>query len=174
MGDIAQGVAQAFVADDETVCRLAFSADHPISRGTGYPQKHDPETGLIRMEEITWDDLKKNGFSVQICSLYSFAEATDEAARRNAERSAKAGFEVNYRLAGCHFAIVRSINEIVDEAGQSMFYVLDSRTPEAPAHAEIRATDHLVDKSILLKYRESLRDVLGRIRDARDIDKFVA
>ena len=74
------------------------------------------------MEEITWDDLKKNGFSVQICSLYSFAEATDEATRRNAERSAKAGFEVNYRLAGCHFAIVRSINEIVDEAGQSLRY----------------------------------------------------
>jgi hypothetical protein len=168
MGTMAEGAA-VLVDAEETICRVGFVADVGISRGLKYPQMHDPETGLIRLEEISWDDLKNNGFSVQIKSLYSSNAAQAEAARRDERWTEKLKKPAKYAVAGVHLAKVAAINAIEDKGG-SAFRVLDTRTADAPAHAEIRISDHL-DKSGLLKYRTWLQKALGAIRDATEIDK---
>lgn len=167
MGTMADGAA-ILVDAEETICRVGFVADLGISRGK-YPQMHDPETGLIRLEELSWEDLKIRGFSVQIRSLYSFKAAQEEAERRDERWTEKIGRAANYVLAGVHLAKVAAINSIEDKGG-SAFRVLDTRTTEAPAHAEIRISDHLA-KSDLLKYRGLLQKALGEIRDATEIDQ---
>lgn len=168
MGGMADGpadllVKEKTVCDTETVCRLGFAADFPASRDGNHSQTHDPETMLIRLEEFSLDDLNKNGFSLQRVCLYSQEAALAEAARRNADKSDKHGFDVKYRVSGGHFFQVSAVHAIVDGEGSAIFKVLETPTKEEPAHAEIRAHAK-VTNSQKLKYRKALREVLGPLK----------
>lgn len=167
LGD-AEGAAELLVAADEIVCRLGSSANQNIARG-GYPEKHDPESGLIRLEEITLEDLSSNGFSLQRFNLYTQAAAHAEAARRNEQRFAKTGKDIGYRVAGVHLVAVNDVNGIRTDRGDSVFKVLQTPTEADPAHAEIRSALAVFKRSDLLKYRPLLRNVLGPLQSAEKL-----
>lgn len=152
----------------EDVCRLCFAAEIPVFRNSGQPNQVDPETGLMYIQEISWEDLSQNGFSLQRRLLYSLAQALAEADRRDAAKSQQKGHAVGYRLAGTLVARVEAINQIADN-GQQVFEVLATPLPDQPAHAEIRIAQGL-GKDVFLKFRISLRNALGTMQDARVLD----
>lgn len=180
MGGNAEGLAGVFVEPEEDVCRLCFSADIPISRDSQHPNQVDPVTGLLRLEEISWKDVKHDGFSLQRKNLYSHAEALREAERRDSKKSQQRGVDVHYRLAGTLIARVENINSIADDEGRQVFCVLATPIKEQPghvegqpAHAEIRVLGHIVQKHQFLKFRQRLRDALGRMLAPESIDAVV-
>lgn len=169
MEGAAGGTAEVLVDAEEDVCRLCFSAEIPISRDSKHPNQVDPESGRIRLEEISWIDLREKGFSLQRRSLYSLKDGLAEAARRDAKKKAKA-IEAGYQLAGVLIARVALINVIEDECGRQIFRVLKTPTEAQPAHAEIRIADHC-EKHDLLKFRVALSDALGTLQDPRALDE---
>lgn len=169
MGGAAAGnTAEVLVDVEEDVCRLCFSADIPVFRGSLHPNQVDPETGLFRLEEISWKDLAENGFSLQRKKLYSLNDGLAEAKRRDDERAAK-GKQAAYKLAGVLIAKVAGIHAISDDDGRRTFRVLQTPTEKQPAHAEIRIADHC-KKQDLLKYRQALQTALGRMEPAEALD----
>jgi len=158
------------VDPEESICRVGYEADVAIFIERQFPQTHDPVTGLLRLEEISWQDLKKRGFSVQMKSLYSRASAEESADFKNKNWSEKLGVTANCRVAGVHIAGVKAVNDIVKADGKSAFRVLNTRTDDFPSHAEIRLVDGL-DKSYFLQFRQELRDTLGPLRDVDEIDR---
>jgi len=166
---MAEGTAEILVDDQETVCRVSFVADHPISRDGVYSEMYDPETRLIRLEEISLDDLNKSGFSLQRVMLYTQADAHKHAERSNVSKSEKFGRNVNFRVAGGHFFNVSSVHAIENADGKRIFKVLESPMDGQPAHAEILAVEK-VTNSQKLKYRKLLRDVLGPLKDVALLD----
>ncbi|WP_157499838.1 hypothetical protein [Lysobacter sp. Root983] len=134
----------------------------------------DPETGLILLEEISWQDLTERGFSVQRKTLYSEAEAIQFAEERKEFRAQK-GKVSEYILTGALIACVRAVHEIkADEDGSQTFRVLQTPREGQPGHAEIRIADHIaqvrVSKDRMLKYRLELCNALGPLRPSSDID----
>ena len=177
MGGSAEGPAEVLVEPGEDVCRLCFSADIPISRDSKHPNQIDSETGLLRLEEISWQDVKHDGFSLQRKKLYSHAEAVKEAEKRDRKKSQKKGADVHYRLAGALIARVENINAIADDEGRPVFCVLATPIKEQPGHveaqpghAEIRVLSHIEQKHQFLKFRQRLRDALGRMLAPELID----
>lgn len=161
----------ACLPPEEDVCRLCFAASSNISIDQKFPNQVDPDTGLIRLEELTWQDFKTRGFSVQVLRLYSAAMGIAEAKRR-LEAKREKGVE-RYELAGALIARVEKIQQIKDPGGSSVFCVLDTRSAEHPAHAELRIRSGFQKKD-LLKYREALQAVLGKIRPVSDLDRETA
>lgn len=157
-------MADCLVSDDEVVCRVGFSADFPISRDKNYPEQHDPNTGLLRLEEISIDDLNDRGFSIQRINIYNRSIADAHAADRAAKASAKLGRAVTYTVAGGHLAQVAAIHGIRGEAENQIFEVWPTPEDGQPAHAEIRAKERMT-KSMLLKWRPRLQGALGPIRE---------
>lgn len=168
MGEAADSSAATRVDAREEVCRLCFSASIPISRDQKHPNQVDADTGMIRLEEIGWDDMKFRGFSLQRRHLYSLNSGLEEAARREAAKRLKDG-DVSYELAGVLIAKVQLINAIEDSAGNQVFRVLATPSESQPGHSEIRIADHLTRKD-LLKYRVKLRDALGKLREPSELD----
>lgn len=158
------------VEPHEDVCRLCFAADLPVFRNVGQPNQVDPETGLIHIQEISWQDLSEKGFSLQRRALYSLAEALAEADRRDAAKSLAKGQPVGYRLAGALIARVNAINGIADDNGQQIFQVHATPLELQPGHAEIKITEGL-GKDVFLKFRIKLRDVLGVMQEAELLDE---
>lgn len=168
MGDAAED-AEVLVDAQEDVCRLCFASSIPISRDAKHPNQVDADTGLIRLEEIGWDDMKLRGFSLQRRMLYSLQEALQEAARRDSSKSAAKGKQVSYRLAGVLITRAECINAIADSEGSQVFKVIATPTEAQPGHAEIRIADHL-QKHHLLKFRVHLQTALGPMQDAALIE----
>jgi hypothetical protein len=161
---------EVLVDAEEDVCRLCFSAKIPISYEQKHPNQIDTETGFILLEELSWQDMKKRGFSVQRRLLYSMNEALDVAARRDAARAEK-GQEAAYKLAGVLIAKVERITAITDDEGNQVFRVLATPSEEAgPAHAEIRVAGHL-NKADFMKFRINLQAALGKIKEAALLDQ---
>lgn len=152
------------VSAEETVCRLGFTANENITRCGNYPEKHDPETGLIRLEEIALQELNTTGFSLQRFNIYTQDAAHTEAARRNEKKFEKTGRDFGYRVAGAHLFTVAGVHEIKDEQSQNVFKVLQTPTEIDPGHAEIRSATRELKKSDLLRFRPALRDVLGPLQ----------
>jgi hypothetical protein len=169
MGDAASCVQELLVDAEEDVCRLCFSAKIPISIDNRHPNQIDVNTGYILLEELSWQDFKKRGFSLQRRRLYSHAEALALAAKRNAAKAEK-GQDAAYQLAGVLIAKVASINAISDDDGSQIFRVLATPNENEPGHSEIRIADHLT-KMHLLKYRVSLQSALGKMQDAALLDR---
>lgn len=155
---------------EEDVCRLCFAASINISIDRKHPNQVDPDSGLIRLEELTWQDFNERGFSVQVLRLYSAEKGRAEAMRR-LEAKREKGVE-RYELAGALIANVGRIHQIRDPGGASVFRVLDTSTAEHPAHAELRISPGFQKKD-LLKYRQELQGVLGKIRPPEDLDREV-
>lgn len=161
MGSGAQG-AVTLVNPDEELCRLCFSAAIPISRDRLHPNQIDPETLLIRLEELGWEDFGKRGFSVMERSKYSLQRAEAVAQDRDAARKAK-GQDARYQLVGALITNAAAINAITNDAGVQVFKVLSTSTAQEPAHAEIRV-DSQFNQSQFMKFRMVLRDTLGKLR----------
>lgn len=169
MGDVAEGAAETLVDPGEEICRLCFSALIPVFRSEGYPNQIDPDTGLLRLEELAWVDVKTRGFSVQRRQLYSHAEAVAEAQSRDSKKSQQKGCDVRYQLSGVLIALVENISAIVADDGEPVFRVLATPLKDLPGHAEIRVLGHITTKQFL-KYRPNLRDALGSMRVPEAID----
>jgi hypothetical protein len=167
MGGAAEGAAKVLVEPGEEICRLCFSADVPICDNQ-YPNQIDPETGLIRLEELSWTELRKRGFSVQERRKYSYAEAVDMAARREAGKLAK-GINSNYKLAGVLISRVAEITGITDERASQVFRVIATPTVDQPGHAEIRLGESFT-RDDLLKFRVNLQAALGKLLDGKVLD----
>ncbi len=169
MGDRAEGAAVVYVPDEETVCRIGFSADHGVFRDNRYPETHDPSDGLLRLSEINLEDLKFRGFSVQMKSLYSENDAHQEARRRDDLFVARRGVSVGYRVAGVHMSLAGAISSVLDKDGDRAFDVLDTRDDEHPAHAEIRFAKKFPGAECL-RLRSELRRVLGTLQNITLLD----
>ncbi|MES2671785.1 MAG: hypothetical protein V4673_15375 [Pseudomonadota bacterium] len=170
MGEATGSGTQDLVDPEEDICRLCFSAKIPISYDSKHPNQIDSDTGLIRLEELSWADFRKRGFSIQRRILYSLREALEMAARRDAAKTAK-GLDAAYTLAGVLIAKVERINTISDAEGKQVFRVIPTPGQETDlAHAEIRIADHLT-KDDLLKFRVDLQAVLGKMQEANLLDQ---
>jgi hypothetical protein len=160
MGAIPRGAARALVDDAEDVCRLCYKAGVPITIDKKYPDEIDPETNMIRVGQISKQDLTQRGFSLQRTSLYSRRRALAEPARRERLRSERGKVPAGFVLKGVLLTRVARIHNIVDGTGAKVFSVYATPNDESEAHAEI-LFDTKVPNSEFLKWRLELRDALG-------------
>ncbi|HXE09632.1 MAG TPA: hypothetical protein VN612_17140 [Acidobacteriaceae bacterium] len=151
--------------DAEDVCRLCYKAGVPITIDGKYPDEIDPETNMIRVGQISKQDLTRRGFSLQRTSLYSRRKALAEPARREQLRSEKGKGPAGFVLKGVLLTRVGRVHNIVDGTGAKVFSVYATPNDESEAHAEI-LFDITVPNSEFLKWRLELRDALGILRPA--------
>lgn len=163
MGATAGGAARALVDDAEDVCRLCYKAGIPITQDGQYPDEIDPDNQMIRVGQISKQDLTKRGFSLQRVSLYSRQRALAEPARRERARQDRGKNHAGFVLKGVLLAHVGRIHRIGHNQGVRVFNVYESPSDESQAHAEI-LFEKTVPGSQYLKWRVELRDVLGRLQ----------
>jgi len=163
MGATAGGAARALVDDAEDVCRLCYKAGIPITQDGQYPDEIDLDTQMIRVGQISKQDLTKRGFSLHRVSLYSRQRALAEPARKERARQDLGKSHAGFVLKGVLLAQVGRIHGIGHDQGVRVFNVYESPTDESRAHAEV-LFDKTVPGSQYLKWRIELRDVLGTLQ----------
>ena len=167
MGIDAAGAAIKVLDDGERVARLCFSADIPIVDNK-FPNQIDQKTKLIRLEEISYREVKR-GFSVQRIHLYSLREAqnlVDERERRKQEK----GVVANYLLAGVLACKVERVHAIVSADGIPVFQVLAKPLDGQAGHAEIHFKG-AIKKEDFLEHRLALQQVLGKLSAPEILDE---
>lgn len=163
MGATAGGAVRALVDDAESVCRLCYKAGIPITQDQQYPDEIGPEDQMIRIGQISKQDLTKRGFSVQRVSLYSRQQALAEPARRERSRQDKGKGRAGFVLQGVLLAQVSRIHSIGNDEGVRVFNVYQSPNDGGQAHAEI-FFNKTMQSSQYLKWRIELRNVLGKLQ----------
>lgn len=166
MGADAVGAAVEALDELETIARLCLSASVPIVDNK-YPNQIDPETGFIRLEEISHRELRR-GFSVQRLHLYSLKDALQMVADRKARKLEK-GIVADYLLAGVLLCKVTEVHVIGDAAGTEVFQVLPKPLDGQPGHAEIHFKSP-IKKEDFLEHRLALQRALGKLVDASILD----
>lgn len=166
MGAVAGGSGDALVDDAEDVCRLCFKAGVPITVDGEHPDDVDPLTGMIRLSQVSQQDLTKRGFSVQIVSRYSRQQALAEPARREAARKAKGKDPAGFKLAGVLLARVGTIHSFRDEKGVQAFRVIPDPTNDSDAHAKVLLSPEMKGAPYL-KWRRELVNTLGPMRPVK-------
>lgn len=160
----AGGAAPALVNDEERVARLCYRAEYPITRRNEHLSDLNPDTDSYRLEEFTWDDFTKNGFSVQRISLFSRGAANAALQERIAKKKAKADPAADtLELVGAVLASVAEVHAIRTLNGNRAFVVCEEPIEGNPAHACIRS-EGSYPKGEFLKYRVSLQAAFGQAR----------
>lgn len=163
MGAVAGGGGSALVDDAEDVCRLCFKAGVPITVDGAHPDDVDPSNGMIRLSQVSQQDLTKRGFSVQIVSRYSRQQALAEPARKEAARKDKGRDPAGFKLAGVLLAKVGAIHSFRDEKGIQAFRVIPDPTDDSDAHAKVLLSPEMKGAPYL-KWRRELVNALGPMR----------
>lgn len=164
MGAVAGGAERVLVDDGEEVCRLCFKAGVPITVDGRHPDDIDPATGMLRIEQLSQQDLTKRGFSVQVLSRYSRQQALAEPHRRESLRKQKGKSVAGFKLAGVLLASVGAIHSLRDEHGRRAFNVLEEPTEDSDAHATV-LLDAALKGGPYLKWRRELVAAFGTIQD---------
>lgn len=170
MGDIVAVAAGEPLDGGERVARLCFAANIAFGSGaTTYPDQIDPESGLIRIEEISFSEITK-GFSVQRIRLYARQEAEAMASERQERWRQKGYVDAEFRLEGVLVANVTDIHGISCPNAGQIFEVLAKPNNGDPGHAEVHFKAKL-KKDEFLEHRLALQKVLGRLVDAAVLDE---
>lgn len=168
MGEIAVGAADVPLEPGERVARLCFTANIPFCAST-YPDQIDPDTGLIRLEEVSFSEVRR-GFSMQRILLYSRKKAEEVPALRAARWQAKGEPLAEFRLVGVLVSCVADIHAIGCHDSPQIFEVLRKPHENEPAHVEVHFKAR-VSRDVFLEHREALQQILGRLVDAAVLDE---
>lgn len=168
MGGSAAGAAVEPLDAGERVARLCFSASVPFC-ACKYPDQIDPATGLVRLEEISFSELKR-GFSMQRIRLYCQRKGEQRAGERAARWRAKGHETAEFQLVGALVAKVSDIQSISCEEGAQIFEVLAKPVTGDPGHVEVHFKGD-IKKHVFLEHRQKLQAVLGAIVDPAVLDE---
>jgi hypothetical protein len=127
----AGGAEDVLVDDAEDVARLCLNERTDI----------DPETRLLKVSTLMWEDFLHRGLSVQRVNFFTRGDAQAALDARIAAREGAGKSVTGYALAGVAIARVEKIRRIEKEGGSPAFVVVEKPDAASAGHAEIFATE---------------------------------
>lgn len=159
----AGGAAPVLVDEEEDVARLCYRAGFPITRRNDHHCEVDPDSGLYRLEEFTWEDFTQKGFSVQRRALFTREAAITAFQAKMEKRRVKGDPADTLELLGAVVAPVAQIHAIRTMRDGRAFAVWEEPIEGNAAHACIRS-DEKYPRSEFMKYRALLQEIFAQVR----------